>query len=104
MKKENGFKEWKSNDVLPEAFVNWLNETITEKALQEKIGFMQIAGELNVDAALLSRWLAGMGPLTREHVHTLATTLGHGVYTVLGLKRPNNPRQKVYQNRSYPRS
>ena len=90
MGQEHGPKEWKSTEKLPEAFVNWLQETITEKAMQEKKGFMQIADQLGIEPALLSRWLAGMRPLTQDHIRTLATNLSQAGYTVLGLKRPNN--------------
>ena len=103
MEEENGFTEWQVNDQLPGAFVAWLQETITEKAMKERKGFMQIAGELNVDAALLSRWLAGMGPLTQEHIENLAKNLSPAVYTVLGHIRPDNPRPKISSDQAYPR-
>lgn len=85
---ENQFKEWSSKDKLPEGFVDWLKEIIRENEIYHKKGFHQIAGELGVKPSILSRWVAGMGPLTQIDIQILAANLSPMVYTFLGLARP----------------
>ena len=88
MVEDNASKEWQMSDVLPAAFTRWLNELVTEKAMQERKSFMNIADEMGVVGPLLSRWLAGMGPLTQDHIRNLAQALSPLVYTTLSLKQP----------------
>ena len=85
---DNQFKEWSSNDELPWGFVNWLKEIIRENEIYHKKGYLQIAGELGVNPSILSRWLAGMGPLTQVDLKILAVNLSPVVYSFLGLARP----------------
>lgn len=81
-------KEWSSKDNLPGGFVAWLKEIIHEKEIYHKRGFRSIANELGVNPSTLSRWIAGMGPLTQQDIHILAKNLSPVVYSFLGLARP----------------
>jgi len=45
-------------------------------------------GEFGVNPSILSRWIAGMGPLTQADIRLLATKLSPVVYTFLGSPRP----------------
>lgn len=83
-------KEWSSNEKLPRGFTEWFQETIRESETEHKKEFRQIATELGVKPSILSRWIGGMGPMTRMNVRLLASKLSPVVYTYLGLPRPNH--------------
>ena len=83
----NRLREWSSTDKLPEGFTEWLNEVVTEQEASKL--FWKIAEELGVDPSLLSRWLAGMGPLNQNDIRVLSSNLSPVVYTFLGLPRPD---------------
>jgi len=91
MSEQKKLREWSSTARLPEGFSKWLKEIITQQETEQRKGFRQIAAELGVDPALLSRWIAGAGPLNEESIRALVTNLGPVVYTYLGIPRPNNP-------------
>ena len=81
------FREWSSTDKLPEGFTEWLKEIVTEQEVLKS--YWKIAEELGVDPSLLSRWLAGMGPLSQNDIRVFSSNLGPVVYTFLGLPRPD---------------
>ncbi|MFC2055562.1 hypothetical protein ACFLV7_14880 [Chloroflexota bacterium] len=81
-------KEWTSNENLPRGFTEWLKETIREYEINQKKDFRRIAGELGVKPAILSRWIAGIGPMTQTNIRLLASNLSPVVYTFLGMPRP----------------
>ncbi len=83
-------KKWESTDSLPEDFFRWLDSTVTEIEMEQKKGFTQVANDLGVDQSLLSRWIAGMGPLKQEDIQSLADRFGSVVYTRLGLEPSND--------------
>lgn len=85
---EKKHKEWSSNEKLPWGFSNWLKMYTRKNEVDRKKGFRQIAGELGVNPSILSRWIAGMGPLTNRDVQILAENLSPAVYSFLGLSRP----------------
>ena len=91
MSKQKSLREWSSTERLPEGFAKWLKEIITQQETEHRKGFRQIATELGVDPALLSRWIAGAGPLNEESIRALVANLGPVVYIYLGMPRPNNP-------------
>lgn len=88
MFEEKPLKEWSSNEKLPRGFTEWLDDTIREYEITQKKAFKQIASELGVKPSNLSRWIAGVGPLTQIDIQMLATNLNPVVYTFLGLPRP----------------
>jgi hypothetical protein len=88
MIEEKQIKEWSSNDSLPGGFSEWLKETIRESETKHYKEFRQIAAELGVKPSILSRWIAGMGPMTQTNLRLLASNLSPVVYTFLGLPRP----------------
>jgi hypothetical protein len=49
-----------------------------------------IRANSDVKPGLLSRWMGSVGPLNREDIQKLATSLGSWVYIVLGLERPDD--------------
>ena len=73
-------KEWSSNEVLPRGFAEWLKETVREHEVNKKMAFRQIAAEFGVIPAILSRWVAGMGPMTQNNIRLLASNLSPVVY------------------------
>lgn len=81
-------KEWASNENLPRGFTEWFKEIIVEFEIEEKKEFRQIADEIGVNPAILSRWLGGMGPMTQINVQSLATNITPAVYTFLGIPNP----------------
>jgi len=81
-----GLREWASRDKLPEGFKEWLKDIILEQEAEK--GFRKIANELGVNPSILSRWMAGMGPLKQKNIRLLASKLGPVVYTFLGFPRP----------------
>jgi len=88
MIEKNQLKEWSSSEELPWGFTKWLKEIIRENETRNHVEFRQIASELGVKPSILSRWIAGMGPLTHVDIQTLAANLNPVVYTFLGLPRP----------------
>ena len=80
-------REWSSTDKLPGGFTEWLKEIITEQEASKT--YWKIAEELGVKPSLLSRWIAGMGPLSQNDIRLLSSNLGPVVYTFLGLPRPD---------------
>jgi hypothetical protein len=80
-----GLKEWTSREQLPGGFVEWLNFIVRILAVEQGKDFVRIANDLGISPRLLSRWLAGKGPLTQENIDALAENLGHSVFTTLGL-------------------
>ena len=83
-------REWSSNDKLPKGFANWMKDYIRENEVIHKKGFRQIASQLGVDPSILSRWIAGMGPLTQHDIQILAANLSPVVYSFLGVSRPDH--------------
>ena len=81
-------KEWTSNEILPKGFTEWLKETIREYEINQKKDFRRIARELGVKPSILSRWIAGIGPMTLTNIRLLASNLSPVVYTFLGMPRP----------------
>ncbi|MGB6681045.1 MAG: helix-turn-helix transcriptional regulator, partial [Candidatus Bathyarchaeia archaeon] len=81
-------REWSSTDRLPGGFAEWLKDIVTEQ--EAKKGFRKIAEELGVAPSILSRWIAGMGPLSQNDIRMLASKLGPVVYTFLGIPRPDD--------------
>ena len=94
MSKQKSLREWSSTERLPEGFAKWLKDIITQQETEQRKSFRQIAAELGVDPALLSRWIAGAGPLNEESIRALVANLGSVVYIYLGMPRPNNPHRK----------
>ena len=89
MNAPNWLREWSSRDNLPEGFADWLKEVIGEQEIEEGRGFSRIAEELGVQASILSRWIGGMGPISQNDIHNLASKLGSVVYTYLHIPRPD---------------
>ena len=89
----NGSKEWSTNEDLPKAFVVWIKDRIVEQWVRQKKGVVQIASEIGVKPSLLSRWMGGKGPLKQSDIRVLADYFDKGIYTLLGVKRPNNQNQ-----------
>lgn len=89
MKEQNEFREWGITEKLPRAFVKILKEIIAEETKKKKV-LISIAGELEVEAHLLSRWMGGIGPLNQDDISALAANLGPVIYYALGLQRPIN--------------
>ena len=86
----NGKKvEWSLTEDLPEMFTKWLKERINHKQIVEGKSVYRIANEIGVSASLLSRWIGGKGPLSQIDIHKLVEYFGMGVYTTLGLERPD---------------
>lgn len=83
-------KEWASNEDLPRGFTDWLKDVVLEYRVIGNLEFRQIGVELGVNPSILSRWLAGKGPMTQLDVQRLAAILSPVVYTFLGLSRPIN--------------
>jgi hypothetical protein len=83
----NRLREWSSTDKLPGGFTVWLKEIVTEQEASKS--YWKIAAELGVEPSLLSRWLAGMGPLSQNDIRVLSSNLSPVVYTFLGLPRPD---------------
>lgn len=81
-------KEWSSNEKLPWEFTEWLKDTTRDFEKNQKKEFKQIARELGVKPSILSRWIAGMGPMTQTDIQMLAANLNPIVYTLLRLPRP----------------
>ena len=89
MCEDKQLKEWSSKEILPRGFTEWLKEIIREHEINQKKGFRQIASELGVNPSMLSRWIAGVGPMTQTDIQLLASNLSPVVYTFLGLPLPN---------------
>lgn len=87
MDQENTFPEWGDNDKLPTAFVKCL-EAVVEVKHRFKKSHRTIAKEWGINPSNLSRWLAGIGPLTEEDIHKLDKGLGQWVYTSLWMVPP----------------
>ena len=81
-------REWSSTERLPEGFAEWFKDVVTEQATEQYKSFRKIAEELGVNPHILSRWMAGMGPLSQNDIRSLSSHLGPVVYTFLGLPRP----------------
>jgi plasmid maintenance system antidote protein VapI len=81
------FREWSSTDKLPKGFTEWLKEIVAEREVSES--YWKIARALGVNPSLLSRWIAGTGPLSQDEIRKLSSELGPVVYTFLGLPRPD---------------
>lgn len=81
------FREWSSTDRLPAGFAEWLKDVVTEQETELYKSFRKIAEELDVNPNILSRWIAGMGPLSQNDIRMLASKLGPVVYTFLGIPR-----------------
>jgi hypothetical protein len=84
----NELREWSSSDELPRGFAKWLNDVVREQ--EKEKGFRKTADEFGVAPSILSRWLAGMGPLNLNDIQKLAAKLGPVVYTFLGIPRPDD--------------
>ncbi len=82
-------KEWGISERIPGAFVSWINYYVNEKLKTRKL-FIAIASDWEVNPSYLSRWMAGMGPLTEKDIRSLSNYLGPGTYTVLGIPRFRN--------------
>jgi hypothetical protein len=80
--------EWKSGDQLPGGFSEWLRGVVREQEIEQRKGFSRIAGELGVSPSILSRWLAGWGPMNEHDFNLLASKLGNVVYTYLHIPHP----------------
>ena len=80
-------REWSSTERLPEGFAEWLKDIVTEQ--EAKKGFRKIAEELGVAPSILSRWIAGMGPLNQNDIRLLTSYFGPVVYTFLGFPSPD---------------
>ena len=80
-------KEWGISERLPNAFVELITEHV-EKEQRSRKSFLYIAEELGIYSTNLSRWLAGMGPLSHQDIQCLASRLGNGIYIVLGIHKP----------------
>ena len=87
MNTSHELREWSSTEELPRGFAEWLEEIVREQ--EEEKGFRKIADEFGIDPSILSRWLAGMGPLSQNDIRVLSSNLGPMVYTFLGLPRPD---------------
>lgn len=87
MKASNGYREWSSAEKLPDWFAEWLKDIVKEQ--EDEKGFRKIADELGVKPSILSRWIAGWGPLNQQNILSLSSKLGPVVYTFLGLSRPD---------------
>lgn len=83
-------REWSSTERLPAGFAEWLKDVVTEQETELYKSFRKIAEELGVDPSLLSRWMAGKGPLSQNDIRMLASKLGPVVYTFLGIPRPDD--------------
>jgi hypothetical protein len=81
------YREWSSTDELPKGFTEWLKEIVKKREASES--YWKIARELSVNPSLLSRWIAGFGPLCQDDIRELSSVLGPVVYTFLGLPRPD---------------
>ena len=79
--------EWKITDQLPGAFVEVINGYIRDQTRQ-KVSFFRIADSLGIPPSTISRWMAGMGPLTTEHLEKVSKKLGITIYLTVGLSRP----------------
>ena len=88
MNTSNELREWSSTEELPRGFAEWLNDIVREQ--EKEKGFRKTADEFGVAPSILSRWLAGMGPLNRNDIQKLAAKLGPTVYTFLNLVRPED--------------
>ena len=69
---------------MPEGFADWLKEVI-----EGGRGHSRIAEDLGVHASILSRWIGGMGPISQNDIHNLASKLGSIGYTYLHIPRPD---------------
>lgn len=87
MKASNGYREWSSKERLPAGFADWLKEIVAEQ--EDERSFRKIADELGVKPSILSRWMAGMGPMKHKDIRLLSSKLGPVVYTFLGFPRPD---------------
>jgi hypothetical protein len=67
-----------------------LKEIVSIQEVEQNKSFKTIAGELGVDPSLLSRWIAGKGPLIQNDILSLASNLSPVVYTFLGISRPED--------------
>jgi hypothetical protein len=86
----NGHKEWTTTEDLPKSFVIWLKDRVVEHWVKERKGVVQIASEMGIKPAMFSRWMGGKGPLKKNDIRALADYFDLGIYTLLGIKRPNN--------------
>jgi len=87
---QDEIREWSSTEKLPAPFVEWLKFVIRMSGAAEGKPFFHIADDLGVLPSLLSRWVAGMGPLTQANIQTLATNISPVVYIALGMKQPSD--------------
>ena len=81
-------KEWQISEKIPEAFVRVIREYVAEQSRQ-RTSYPRIAAELGISPAILSRWLAGMGPLREKNICKLSTIFGQSIYITCGLKLPD---------------
>ena len=82
-------REWSSTEELPRGFAEWFKDAVKEKETKEYMSFRKIARELSVNPNILSRWVAGMGPLSQNDIRKLASNLGLVVFTFLGIPNPD---------------
>ncbi len=85
---ERKMKEWKADEELPQSFVGLIQEAVKNNCFQRKAVFIQVACEWDINPSILSRWLAGLGPLNEEDILKLAKAIGPAVYPALGRVRP----------------
>lgn len=88
MPEQNRYREWTSNEGLPNGFTEWLRDTVREYEVVNKKAYRQIAAELGVNPSILTRWISGMGPMTNTDIELLASHLSPVVYAFLGLEPP----------------
>jgi hypothetical protein len=81
--------KWESRDKLPVGFAEWLKEVISEQETEQRKGYSGIAEDLGVPPSILSRWIAGWGPLNQHDIDLLASKLGPVIYTYLHIPRPD---------------
>lgn len=82
-------RNWGSREKLPKGFAKWLGEIIREQEIHGRKGYFRISEELGIPPSILSRWIAGWGPLNQYDINILAEKLGSVVYTFLLIPHPD---------------
>ena len=80
--------DWQISENIPEAFVGLIRKYVADQTRQ-RTSYHRIASELGVSPAILSRWLAGMGPLSEKNILGLSKIFGLSIYLTCGLKLPD---------------